>query len=326
MFDLEDQFGRKFPYLRLSITEACNFRCQYCLPNGFEKPCDMNYLSRAEIKNLVNAFAQLGTNKIRLTGGEPSTRNDLSQIIKDIRGNDLIKTIALTTNGYNLEKREQDFIDAGLDAINISIDSLNPSRFKEITGHDKLESILRAMFEIIGSKKIKVKTNSVLLKGLNDDEIGKHLNFIRDNDVSMRFIELMRTGDNKDFFEKHHLSSRILIDDLINYGFKESPRNINQGPAIEYSHPDYKGNIGIIAPYSKDFCASCNRLRVSARGELKLCLFGEGGINLRPYLQNANQIEELKSKILSALKFKTSGHDLINGFTGSTKHLAQIGG
>ena len=326
MLKLLDRFGRVFPYLRLSITEACNFRCQYCLPNGFQKPCDMNYLTLSEITNLVKAFAQLGTKKIRLTGGEPTIRNDLIEIIGAIRNIENIETIALTTNGYKLEHQAQSLIDAGLDAINVSIDSLSEHKFKEITGHDKLQSILNGLFEVASAKRIKIKTNSVLLKGFNDDELPNILRMVKNNNIAMRFIELMRTGDNKDYFEKHHISTDLMSKKVEEIGFKRTSRDSVAGPACEYAHEDYKGRIGIIAPYSKDFCASCNRLRISARGVLKLCLFGDGGLDLRPYLQSENQIDELKLLILKTLKFKLPTHNLAGGYTGSTKHLAQIGG
>ncbi|MBN8646440.1 MAG: GTP 3',8-cyclase MoaA [Caulobacterales bacterium] len=326
MLELKDQFGRVFPYLRLSITEACNFRCQYCLPNGFQKPCDMNYLTQSEITNLISAFAQLGTKKIRLTGGEPTIRNDLIKIIGAIRDIKTIETIALTTNGYKLEQQAQSLIDAGLDAINVSIDSLSAYKFKAITGHDKLQSILNGLFEVAKTKRIKIKTNSVLLKGFNDDELPSILRMVKNNNITMRFIELMRTGDNKEYFEKHHLSTDFMSEQIEEIGFKRISRNSVSGPAREYAHEDYEGRIGIIAPYSKDFCASCNRLRISARGELKLCLFGDGGLDLRPFLQSENQIDELKLLILKTLKFKLPTHNLAGGYTGSTKHLAQIGG
>lgn len=286
----------------------------------------MRFLSLSEISNLVRAFAQLGTKKIRLTGGEPTIRKDMIEIIEAIRAHKSIETIALTTNGYRLERQAKAMIDAGLDAINISIDSLDAKKFQAITGHDKLDSILGGLFEIAQSKRIKIKTNCVLLKDLNHDELPNFIRFIKSNDVTMRFIELMRTGDNKEYFEKHHISGNFILEQILSLGFEPDHREIFQGPANEYSKVGYKGRIGIIAPYAKDFCKSCNRLRVSARGELMLCLFGEGGLNLRPFLQSEDQIEELKWQILNALRFKLPEHNLFDGFTGSTKHLAQIGG
>lgn len=286
----------------------------------------MKYLTQSEIINLIKAFAQLGTNKIRLTGGEPTIRTDLIEIINAIRDIKIIETIALTTNGYKLEQQAQGLIAAGLNAINVSIDSLSAYKFKAITGHDKLHSILNGLFEVAKTKRIKIKTNSVLLKGFNDDELPNILRMVKNNNITMRFIELMRTGDNQEYFYKHHISTDFMSKQIEEIGFERISRHALAGPASEYAHKDYKGRIGIIAPYSKDFCANCNRLRISARGELKLCLFGDGGLDLRPYLQSENQNEELKLQILKALKFKLPTHNLAGGYTGSTKHLAQIGG
>lgn len=282
-------------------------------------------MSRDEIKNLALGLKGLGVEKIRLTGGEPSLRSDLIDIIGDLK-NIGIETVALTTNGYKLAEIADDLIDAGLDAINISIDSLDKSNFQRITGHNRFDEII----EITKSLKVRglkaVKVNCVLLKDINHHEIYDFLELIKNNDLSVRFIELMRTGDNKEYFEAHHLSAKIIENILINSGFETKIRTPADGPAIEYSHPDYKGRIGIIAPYSKDFCANCNRLRISAKGELKLCLFGEGGVSLRQFLQSEDQIPDLQNSIISALGQKNAAHNLAQGFTGSTKHLAQIGG
>lgn len=286
----------------------------------------MNFLSRDEIFNLVNALSEIGVKKIRLTGGEPMVRHDLIDIIKDIRSIKTIETIALTTNGYKLERAASDLINAGLDAINVSIDSLNPVNFKTITGHDKLNSILSGIDKISTSQKIKLKINAVLLNNLNSHELPLFLDLIKNKNLSVRFIELMRTGDNKEYFDKHHLSAKYIEDQIIKLGFILLNRENNQGPALEFAHTEYEGKIGLIAPYSKDFCKSCNRLRISARGNLRLCLFGDGGISLRPLLKNYNQKQELQETILRSLNIKPAAHNLIEGFTGSTKHLAQIGG
>ncbi len=321
---LEDKFGRKFPYLRLSVTDVCNFRCEYCLPNGYQKS-NTCFLSTNEIIRLLTAFSQLGTEKVRLTGGEPTVRKDLTKIAKAISSTS-IKTIALTTNGYNLQQKAQEFFDSGINALNVSVDSLNAEKFYKITGHDKLSIILKGIEsgKKAGFKKIKV--NTVLLKDINDNELPEILNWTKSEDLSVRFIELMRTGDNAEYFKKHHLSAEVIKEKLQNYGFIPSLRRSDAGPAQEYEHPDYKGKIGIIAPYSKDFCKTCNRLRITSRGELRLCLFGEGGFSLRPFLKSDNQIEELKDKILEVLHFKHETHYLHQGFTGITQNLASLGG
>ncbi|MGZ9097485.1 MAG: GTP 3',8-cyclase MoaA [Micavibrio sp.] len=323
---IEDRFGRRFPYLRLSVTDVCNFSCTYCLPDGYQKTHDDTFMTLPEIRNLVVAFAELGTWKIRLTGGEPTVRPDfvaLAKAISDVPG---IRRMAFTTNGYKLPERAQSFYDAGLRAINVSIDSLDPRKFHEITGHDRLGEVVDGVGAALDAGFDSVKVNTVLLKGLNDDELDGFLDFVEDRPVSLRFIELMQTGDNLAYFRKHHIPATVIRNKLALRGWTLQERGEGAGPAVEYAHPDYTGRIGLISPYAKDFCSTCNRLRVSARGALHLCLFGAGGHDLRSLLQGENQKEELKDKIMSLMQFKRSTHFLHEGNTGTRQHLASIGG
>lgn len=323
---IEDRFGRRFPYLRLSLTDVCNYSCTYCLPDGYQKTHDDTFITLPEIRNLVTAFAELGTWKIRLTGGEPTVRPDFVEVARMISGIPGIKRLAFTTNGYKLPERAQKFYDAGLRAINVSIDSLDPRKFNEITGHDRLNECVEGINLALQFGFDSVKINTVLLKGLNDEELDGFLAFVEDRPVSLRFIELMQTGDNLAYFRKHHVPATIIRNKLSLRGWVLQERGEGAGPAVEYAHPDYAGRIGLIAPYAKDFCSTCNRLRVSARGALHLCLFGTGGYDLRPLLQDEGQREELKDKILNLMQFKRSTHFLHDGDTGIRQHLASIGG
>lgn len=323
---IADNFGRRFPYLRLSVTDICNFRCSYCLPDGYKKTGCETYLSIEEILRLVSGFAALGVWKIRLTGGEPTVRPDFLDIAKGISSIPGVKKLAFTTNGYKLGERAHDYFDAGLRAINISIDSLKARRFEEITGHDRLDEILKGMEDCFRAGFKTVKINTVLLKGMNDLEIDDFIDFVLDKPVSLRFIELMRTGENGSYFAAHHLPGTHVTERLVARGWHIKPRDEGAGPAVEFGHEHSKGTIGLIAPYSKDFCKTCNRLRVSAKGNLHLCLFGEGGYALRPLLQSDDQSEELQAKIVSLMNFKKSTHFLHEGLTGATPHLASIGG
>lgn len=324
---LVDKYQRTFPYLRLSITEACNFRCQYCLPNGYQKT-QAEFLTPDEIDRLVRAFVELGTIKVRLTGGEPTLRKDLPAIITKIKNIPSIKTIAMTTNGYSLKRNVKKYFALGINALNISVDSLNREKFHSITGHDKLIDVLDSI-EIakdIGFKTIKI--NTVLLKGFNDDpsDLREFLSFIKSSHISIRFIELMQTGDNEEYFKKNHVSTDLIKTILLEQGFSINPRNFADGPAFTLSHPDYLGNIGLIAPYSKDFCVNCNRLRVTAQGDLRLCLFGSAGYSLRSYLKDDAQKIILQARLRQVLNEKKQSHFLHSGETGLTPHLASLGG
>lgn len=323
---LKDKLGREFHYLRLSITDVCNFKCNYCLPDGYQCDSERNFLSVEEIRRLVTGFARLGTSKIRITGGEPALRKDLPLIIKTCKSIPGIKKVAITTNGYNLEHKIEQWVEAGLDALNVSIDSLKPDVFRLITGHDKLTSILRGLEKAhqLGIKDIKI--NAVLMKAFNASEFTDYLNWMRDKPYTLRFIELMQTGDNLNFFKQNHVKGEDLKKQLVDSNWSSVIRKKDAGPAQEFFHPNYQGRIGLIMPYSKDFCQTCNRLRISALAKLHLCLFTEEGIDFRPLLQSDEQLDEFTTSLQQALRQKTASHLLQDGETGITKHLAMIGG
>lgn len=323
---LRDGIGRRFEYLRLSLTEVCNFRCTYCLPDGYKKPCHRPAeLTVEEIRRAVGAFAQLGLWKVRLTGGEPTLRRDFEEVARAVASVPGIRRVAMTTNGYRLAERAQAWRDAGISAINISVDSLDPVRFAAITGHDRLGEVLRGVEAAQAAGFESIKLNAVLMRGINDDELDAMIDFVATRDLSLRFIEVMRTNDNAAFFDQHHVAGQGVIDRLESAGWQRLPRRPGAGPAVELGHRQAKGRIGIIAPYARDFCASCNRLRLSSDGRLHLCLFGDGGIDLRPLLQEGDQ-SALTNRICALVSTKAPAHRLHEGNSGATPHLASIGG
>ncbi len=329
MNKMSDSFGRSFPYIRLSITDVCNFKCGYCLPNGYFKVENKpGFLNLDEISNLVAAFTKLGVSKIRITGGEPTVRKDFFEVLRNIKSEHKINNLVITTNGYKLNEIAEELLATGINGINISIDSLDRNKFKEITGKDRLPQILEGI-NILQNKGFKnIKVNAVLLKNVNDslEEFQNWERFINNNEIDFRYIELMQTGDNLEYFKKYHISASNFRKYIESTDWKEISQIRDAGPSINYVHSKLKGKFGIIAPYSKDFCITCNRLRITAKGELRLCLFGNTGANLRPYLQNQNQKDELIELILKQLRFKKESHYLETGNTGITPHLASIGG
>ena len=326
MKNLQDLQGRTFPYLRLSVTDLCNYRCQYCLPDGCLDSNHNNALSLDEIRRVATAFALLGTHKIRVSGGEPSLRADFVDILRTLKDVPGIRTRAVTTNGYKLDQRVTSWLQAGMTHMNVSIDSLQPDMFHRITGHNRLDEILRGIDLAFEGGLKAVKVNTVLMKGMNDNELDRFLAWIKHQPISVRMIELMETGDSHEFFRKHHLSGEVIVRKLEQKGWSQVPRLADSGPAQEFYHPDYQGRIGLIMPYSKDFCVSCNRLRVSSQGDLQLCLFAEGGHSLRHLLQNDDQQDLLIARIRDLLKLKDDRHFLDQGLTGATSNLAMIGG
>jgi len=323
---LSDAIGRRFEYLRLSLTEVCNFSCTYCLPDGYKKPCQRPAeLTVEEIRRAVTGFAQMGLWKVRLTGGEPTLRRDFDEVARAVASVPGVRRIAMTTNGYRLAERAQIWRDCGISAINISVDSLDPARFAAITGHDRLSEVLRGVEAAQNAGFDSIKLNAVLMRGVNDDELAAMVDFVTTRDLSLRFIEVMRTNDNAAFFDQHHVAGQSVIDRLEAAGWQRLPRVAGAGPAVELGHSHARGRIGIIAPYSRDFCSSCNRLRMASDGKLHLCLFGDGGIDVRPLLA-ADDVAPLIARIRAAVGAKAPAHRLHDGNSGSTPHLASIGG
>ena len=323
---LIDNHQRQFHYLRLSITDVCNFKCNYCLPDGYQCDSERTFLDLEEIRLLVTSFAELGVSKVRITGGEPALRRDLKDIIATIKAIPGISNVALTTNGFNLEQNIESWVHAGLDALNVSIDSLNPEAFRIITGSNRHQSILRGIDKALALGVPKVKVNTVLMREYNLDQLSSFLDWLMHKPVSLRLIELMQTGDNKDFFAKQHVKAEQIKADIEKQGWVPIVRSKDAGPAQEFCHPGFAGKIGFITPYSKDFCISCNRLRVSALGNLHKCLFAEEGQNLRHLLVSEQQKPELKLWLQEQLQTKEISHYLAEQQVGATKHLAMLGG
>ncbi len=326
MLPLEDGFSRRFYYLRLSITDVCNFRCTYCLPDGYRPQGRKSFLSVDEIRRVVGGFAAMGTRKVRLTGGEPSLRRDFTSIIDAVAGTPGIEKVAMTTNGYRLKERAREWFDAGLTALNVSVDSLDPRQFHQITGENKLAEVMEGIEAALAAGFTSVKINAVLLKGLNDYQLDAFLGWIRHKPIELRFIELMQTGEMDTLFQNHHVSGEQIKQRLMESGWVQQLRGKDDGPAQVFMHPESQGGVGLIMPYSKDFCAGCNRLRVSSVGKLHLCLFGDNGVELRDLLGADSQQEALQQRIRSALSGKAATHRLHEGNAGATPHLASIGG
>ena len=326
--NLVDNFHRQLSYLRLSITDFCNFRCDYCLPDGYTANAGKrpdNELSVSEIDVLIQAFAKLGTTKVRLTGGEPSIRQDLPRIIELAKQTQGIQTVAVSSNGYRLAKHLSAWQTAGLNQLNISIDSFDPAIFKQITGFDLLPTLLKDIDTLLATTDIKLKLNGILMADTAFDNLQSVLSFVKNRPVTYRFIEFMQTSDNKALFFAQHSSGQRIKDFLLQNGWQSQRRASDAGPAIEYRHADYVGGIGLIEPYAPQFCDSCNRLRVSSQGKVHLCLFDNGSYDVRAFLANGD-VDGLVHALQSLMPIKPEHHLLKQNDSGIMANLSMIGG
>lgn len=322
---LIDGFLRQLTYLRLSITDFCNFRCEYCLPHGYQGKPPEEELTVAEIATLVHGFAQVGTKKVRITGGEPSIRRDVVDIIHTIKQTPRIETVAMTSNGYKLGKHVARWHDAGLNQINISMDSFDADVFYKMTGFAMLPQLMRDMDTLLETTDITLKINSILMAETAFKNLVRAIDYVKYRPVTYRFIEFMQTSDNSDLFFAQHAQADTIIDYLIERGWRAHTRGSSDGPAVEYSHPDSLGRIGIIAPYAAHFCDSCNRLRVSAQGRVHLCLFDTGSYDIREYLRH-NDVDGLIETLHRFMPIKPEHHHLHESNSGLMSNLSLIGG
>jgi cyclic pyranopterin phosphate synthase len=322
---LVDGHGRRFHYLRLSVEDACDYRCRYCLPGGYHKEESEPPLMLEEIRRLVAAFAGMGFWKVRLTGGEPTVRRDIVEIARAVARTPGVRRLALSTNGARLAALAAELQEAGVTAVNVSVDSLNAARFREMTGRDDLRKVLDGVERAL-ALGLTVKVNAVLMKGVNDGEFKDFVALVKSRPIEARFIELMPVADNMGFFMERHLKAASLVDWLAADGWSEASRGEGDGPARRFTKQGYRGSIGVIAPYAKSFCANCNRLRVTSRGRLRLCLFAEGEHSLRPLLREEGQTGELQACVRTLLGLKDVSHFLTDGKIGDARHFAAIGG
>jgi cyclic pyranopterin phosphate synthase len=328
---LIDAFGRRLTYLRVSVTDRCNLRCTYCLPEDADFPFgDRDFLSPAEIETMVGALVRLGIRRVRLTGGEPLVRKDLLEIVRRLKALPGLENLALSTNGTELARLAPALREAGVDRVNISVDSLDPERFREITRRGDLAEVWRGVEAALAAGLDPVKLNAVLLQS-NREDVERLAALTLDRPLHARFIEVMPTGTN------HHLQPEEFVSadetrDRLEERFGpltpagEAELGPRTGPAKAYRFAGARGTVGFITPLSHTFCADCNRLRLTARGELRLCLFADRTYPLRPLLAAPDPDAALEAEILRVLQEKPAEHRLGEGNYGNLMSFMQIGG
>jgi GTP 3',8-cyclase len=324
---LSDSFQRPINYLRVSVTDRCNLRCVYCMPPEGVKPISHNdILSYEEIYTIVSTASELGINKVRITGGEPLVRSGVTDFVRMLAKIKVIDDISMTTNGVLLSRYASELKQAGLRRVNISLDTLKPDKFKQITSGDKLSDVLESIEVARAVGLNPVKINMVVMAGFNDDEL---LDFARrtiDDDWNVRFIEIMPFSGNGIVSPKV-LSAREMKKRLDPLGKMEPTMpSVGNGPARYFRFPQAKGTIGFITPVSEHFCTTCNRLRLTADGKLRPCLFDRGEIDLRRALRNGVS-QELKQLITQAVESKPRCHHLSEGVVPhDDRPFCQVGG
>ncbi len=326
---LTDSFGRTATNVRISVTDRCNFRCTYCMPEeGMQWLHRDQLLTFEEITRLVRIFASLGVTKIRLTGGEPLMRKELWRLVKMLRGVEGIDDIAMTTNGFFLKEQAGELIDAGLNRINISLDSLDPRVFAEMARRDYFRQTWEGIEEAerLGLKPIKL--NVVLVRGVNDGEILKFARLARERSFVIRFIEFMPIGKDDGWSNDKVVTTQEVLEKINAYASLIPVQSTNEkAPAEKYVFADGNGEIGFISSVSRPFCADCDRVRLTSEGKFRTCLFSLVETDLRALLRGDAGDTEISDALICAVSKKEEGH-LINrpGFIRPERTMSAIGG
>jgi cyclic pyranopterin phosphate synthase len=329
---LNDSFGRQIDYLRISVTDRCNLRCVYCMPAEHVRwiPRE-DLLTRDEIVRVVEAGAAMGLSKIRLTGGEPLVHPEIVELVRDIASLDGIEEVSLTTNGMLLEKLAPRLAQAGLRRVNISMDTLQPEKFGKVTRYGDFQRVWAGIRAAEESGLLPIKINAVIVRGINDDELIDFAQLTLQHAWHVRFIELMPMGNEGDWgpglpvHGQRYYSVQEMQAKLAPLGITPARSPQGNGPARSFAIPGAQGTVGFISPMGNHFCESCNRLRLTADGNLRPCLFSHNEISVRDAMTSNEDMVEL---IRKAVSLKPSGHNLVhaNHNPEPGRIMCQIGG
>ena len=324
---LTDKFGRNIEYLRLSVTDRCDLRCNYCMPEGFKDFGEPeNWLTFDEIERVIRVFGELGTKRIRITGGEPLVRKNLSELAARLASLPYIEDLSLSSNATRLQKEAASLKQAGISRINVSLDTLQADRFKKITGGGKLEKVINGLLAAKEAGFQPVKINMVVMRGVNDDEVEDMVQFCIQHNFTLRFIETMPMGDTGRDASLQYIPLNEVHDRLAKK-YTLIKANMNGGGPARYVRvvgTDLR--IGFITPMSQHFCETCNRVRLSVDGTLYLCLGQEDSYPLREHLRAGITDEELKQHIKNAIDIKPEKHEFSNKPEKLVRFMSMTGG
>ena len=313
-----DSFDRTINYLRLSITDRCNLRCLYCMPSkGITKLAHKDILRFEELLRICGILSNMGISTVRITGGEPLVRKGASGFIKELKCLSGIKRVNMTTNGVLLGEYVQSLAASGLDAVNVSLDTLDEEKFSRLTRGGSLKSILPAIDRAL-DMGLEVKINCVPMHGFNEEELVRFASLARDKNIAVRFIELMPLGVAAELKPLPINEAAFIIEKT--YGtLTAAKEKSGSGPAVYYTLPGFSGRIGIIGAVSRRFCEKCNRIRITADGTLKLCLAHDLGINIRELLRGETSDEEIEEAIRNLARKKPAGHNFDSSRLGTNE-------
>ena len=325
---LVDGFGRRHNYLRISLTERCNLRCGYCMPEeGVDLTPNGDLLTAEEIERLVRVFASAGVDKVRLTGGEPTVRKDLEEVVKRAASVPGIRDVSVTTNGVTLEKRLEKLKANGLTRLNISLDTLVPAKFEFMTRRKGQERVMASINKAVELGFDSVKVNVVVMRGQNDDEIVDFVELTKDKPINVRFIEYMPFDGNKWSTKKMMSYAEMKTRVEERFGALQRLADPKEEVAKNFSIPGHVGTVSFITSMTNSFCSGCNRLRIMADGNLKVCLFGNSEVSLRDSMRSGDDDDRLLSVISAAVKRKKAAHAGMHELAASdNRAMIKIGG
>ena len=336
MSKLIDNLGREISYLRVSITDRCNYRCIYCKPEEqFEFIPHEEILRYEEIVEIIEEAVNLGVTKVRITGGEPLARKGVVDFIKKLRKIKKLEDISLTTNGFFLSEYAEKLKDAGLNRVNISLDSLQEEKYKRITRGGSLEKALKGTDSALKAGLLPIKINTVLIRGINDDEVEDFIRLTLGRPLNIRFIEFMPSGEElKDNYRDKFISVLEIKESLAEkYSFRPIDINSGNGPAKYYQIKGGQGTIGFITALSQHFCKTCNRIRLTSEGKLRPCLFSNMEVDIKQAIRNAKTDDKIirskiiRNNIVEAISIKPEGHKLNEKFSNRDSFkMSKIGG
>jgi cyclic pyranopterin phosphate synthase len=327
MVELKDRFNRAIDYMRISITDRCNLRCIYCMPSEGITPIEhKEILTYEEIIRVVRVASRLGVRKVRITGGEPLGRKNVFFLLSSIKKIPGIEDLSITTNGILLERHAADLAAAGVDRVNVSLDSLRPERYKEITRGGDINLVLRGMEAAKEAGLKPLKINMIPIKGLNSDEIKDFARITLDTDYHVRFIEFMPFGTHGFWSHQKYISCDEIRSIVETIGPITPVKARKNGPSRYFRFNNAIGVIGFISAITHHFCEDCNRLRMTSDGRLRPCLFSETEIDLKPSLRHRDSDEELERLLRLAIEVKPKGHNINGRYSFNFKSMSQIGG